>query len=87
MPRALYVNSNTATDDTARRFEEGPKDLHDVILCIEDNAQLLGDAEAQTFPLAADTYIGITHIDIAKLYFRNETAGANGTIHVIGVEE
>jgi len=83
---AVYVNSDTATDDSARRFETSSKKLRDMVIYVETNDQLFGDADSQTFPISAGSSFGITQIDISTLYFKNETAGSNGTVHVIGVE-
>jgi len=83
---AVYVNSDTATDDNARRFETSSKKLRDMVIYVETNDQLFGDSASQTFPIAAGSSFGITQIDISTLYFCNATAGQNGTVHIIGVE-
>jgi len=54
---------------------------------VEDNDQLFGDAAGQTFPLAAGEWMGFTKVDVSTLYFRNRTAGQNGTVRIIGVED
>ncbi len=83
---AVYVNSDTATDDSARRFETSSKKLRDVIIIVKTYAQLFGDSSAQTYPVGADETIGITQIDISTLYFKNSTAGQNGVVHILAVE-
>jgi len=83
---AVYVNSDIATDDSARRFETSSKKLRDMIIYVETNDQLFGDSGGQTFPISAGSSFGITQIDISTLYFKNETSGQNGTVHIIGVE-
>ena len=83
----VYVNSNTATDDDPRRFETDTKLLRDVVIMVKDKAQLFGDADAQTFEVDVNDTLPITLIDISTLYFRNENAGENGTVHIIGVED
>jgi len=84
---AVYVNSDTAEADTARRFETTPKILKDVIISVVTQSQLFGNSAGQTYPVAADATIGITKIDISTLYFKNAAAGQNGTVHILGVEE
>ena len=84
---SVYVNSDTAADDTARRFATAEKKLRDVIVKVEDNDQLFGTASAQTFPVAAGEWMGFTKVDVSALYFKNKTAGLNGTVHIIGVED
>ncbi len=84
---SVYVNSDTATDDTARRFVAAEKKLRDVIVKVEDNDQLFGTAAGQTFPVAAGEWMGFTKVDVSALYFKNKTAGLNGTVHIIGVED
>jgi hypothetical protein len=84
---AIYVNSNTATDDSARRFETSSKKLRDVIILVESNGQLFGDDSSQVYPVDPDETIGFTRVDISTLNFKNASAGANGTVYILGVEE
>ena len=84
---AVYVNSDTATGDGARRFETSPKRLRDVVIRVKTNDQLFGDADGQTFPLAAGESMGFTLVDISTLYFKNAAAGQNGVVHIIGTED
>ena len=84
---SVYVGSDTATDDTARRFAAAEKKLRDVIVKVEDNDQLFGTAAGQTFPIAAGEWMGFTKVDVSAFYFKNKTAGLNGTVHIIGVED
>lgn len=84
---AVYVKSDTATADTARRFETSQKRLRDVLITVETNNQLFGDKDGQTFPLEAGDSIGFTLVDVSTLYFKNANAGQNGTVHIIGVED
>ena len=83
---AAYVNKDTATDDTARRFEATRVYLRDVIIIVEDYAQVFGDSGGQTYPVGVGETIGFTQIDIATLYFKNANAGDDGTVHILGVE-
>jgi len=83
----VYVKSDTATADTARRFETTSKKLRDVIITVKTYAQLFGDSAGQTYPVAADGTFSITQIDISTLYFKNATAGQNGTVHILAVND
>ena len=83
---AAYVNKDTATDDAARRFETTRVYLRDIIIIVSDYAQLFGDSASQTYPVGVGETIGFTQIDLATLYFKNATAGDNGTVDILGVE-
>lgn len=83
----VYVKSDTATADTARRFETTSKMLRDVIITVKTYAQLFGDSAGQTYPVAADGTFRITQIDISTLYFKNVTAGQNGIVHILAVND
>ena len=83
----VYVNSDTATEDGARRFETSSKLLRDVVITVKTNNQLFGDADGQTFPVDADDSMGFTLVDISTLYFKNAVAGQNGTVHIIATED
>lgn len=84
---AVYVNSDEAAADAARRFETSPKKLRDIIIKVDNAGQYFGDADDQTYFVDNDGTIGITQIDISTLYFKNHTPGANGTVHILAVEE
>ncbi len=83
----VYVGSDTAANDSTRRFAAETRKLRDIIVRVEDNDQLFGDAASQTFLLAAGEWMGFTMVDVSTLYFRNRTAGQNGTVHIIGTED
>ena len=82
---ASYVNTDTATADTARRFETTSLYLKDFIIIVSTYAQLFGDATGQTYPVAAGATIGMSGIDISTLYFKNSVAGENGKVDILGV--
>jgi len=82
----VYVNSDIATADTARRFETSSKKLKDIIIIVKTHDQLFGDSSGQTYPVGAGETFGITQIDISTLYFKNATAGQNGVVHILAVE-
>lgn len=83
----VYVKSDTATGDSARRFETSQKRLRDVVIRVKTNDQLFGDSDGQTFPLAAGESMGFTLVDISTVYFKNAAAGQNGVVHIIGTED
>lgn len=82
-----YLKADTATVDTARRFETASKFLNDAHIVVTGNAQLFGNSSAQTFTVAVNGTLYFKRIDISKLYFKNATAGANGTVTVLATEE
>ena len=84
---AIYENQNTASADTARRFETSAKKLRDVLIRVDTYAQYFGDASNQRMEVGAGDYMWITKIDISTLYFKNKTAGQNGVVTVLAVEE
>lgn len=82
----VYVNSDIASADTARRFETSWTYLEDITIIVKTKAQLFGDENGQTYPVGVGETLGYSRIDISSLYFKNETAGENGTVHILGVE-
>lgn len=82
---AAYSNSDTATGDTARRFETSEKKLAYAVFRITTKAQLFGDSSAQNALWAADTSFTLEDVDLSTVYFKNGTAGQNGTVSVVGV--
>jgi len=82
-----YNNTDTAADDNVRRFEESEKKLNDVIIYVSGHGQLFGDDHSQEFYVAAGGSLGLTRVDISTLYFRNASAGQNGTVSILGTEE
>ena len=84
---AVYENQDTATGDTARRFETARKLLRDVVIKVTTRAQTLGDSSNQRLELAAGDSIGFTLVDLSTLYFKNASAGENGTVTILGTED
>jgi hypothetical protein len=84
---AVYVNSDTATNDNPRHFEATSRKLAWAVISVETNDQLFGNAAGQAFPLAAAGTMGIGRVDLSTLYFRNRNAGQNGTVYILGVED
>lgn len=84
---AVYENQDTATDDSARRFETTRKFFRDVVIKVTTYAQKFGDADNQRLELAAGDSIGFTLVDVSTLYFKNSAAGENGTVTILGTED
>lgn len=84
---AFYHKADTATDNSARRMETSALKLRDCLIECETNDQLLGDASAQGSVISAGTARSYSSIDISTLYFKNKTAGQNGTIRITGTRE
>jgi len=84
---AVYENQNTAVADTARRFEITSKRMRDVLIYVTTYAQYFGDSANQRMEIGAGDYMWITKIDISTLYFKNKTAGQNGTVTILAVRE
>jgi len=83
----IYENQNTASADTARRFETSSKKLRDVLIRVDTYAQYFGDSSNQRYEVGVGDVISFTKVDISTLYFKNKTAGANGVVTILGVEE
>jgi hypothetical protein len=83
----IYSKTMTMTDDNATRFETSAKKLRDVIIIVTTNNMLLGKSGTEVYPVDADDTIGFTKVDVSTLYFKNASAGSNGTITILGVEE
>ena len=84
---AVYENEDTATADTARRFETASTKLRDVIIQISGYGQLFGTATNQRYLLDVGDTWNLKKVDISTLYFKNATAGQNGVVNIIGVRE
>lgn len=82
---ATYVNTDTASGDTARRFESSSLYLKDMIIKVTTKAQLFGDSSGQTYLVGIGEAISLSGIDISTLYFKNSVAGQNGTVDILGV--
>ncbi|HEX74270.1 MAG TPA: hypothetical protein G4N93_03890 [Dehalococcoidia bacterium] len=84
---AVYDNQDTATGDSARRFETSRKLLRDVVIKVATKAQKFGNSSNQRMELSAGDSIGFTMVDISTLYFKNASAGENGTVNILGTED
>jgi len=83
----VYENQDMATGDSARRFESSSKKLRDVVIQVATYAQLFGDSSNQRYQVEAGDTLGFTRVDVSTLYFKNATAGQNGVVRILGVEE
>ena len=84
---AVYENQDTASVDTARRFETTRKFLRDVVIKVTTYAQKFGDADNQRLELAAGDSMGFTLVDLSTLYFKNSVAGEDGVVTILGTED
>jgi hypothetical protein len=82
---SVYAKADTATGDTARRFETSSKKLSWAAIQVTTKAQLFGDSGSQPVSYAADATFELKNVDISTLYFKNATAGQNGTVSIVGI--
>jgi len=83
----VYEKEDTAVVDGARRFETSEKKLRDVVIQVATYAQLFGDSSNQRYRVEAGETLGFTKVDISTLYFKNASAGQNGVVNILAVEE
>ena len=83
----IYEKEDTAVADTPRRFETSAKKLRDVVIRVATNNQLFGNAANQRYPVNVGETVSFSKVNVSTLYFKNATAGQNGTVNIIGVEE
>jgi hypothetical protein len=83
---AIYVNSDTAVADTARRFATSEKKVKKAYITVTTKDQLFGTSASQVFTVAAGGTIYLEEVDLSTLYFKNAAAGQNGTVAVLAVE-
>lgn len=83
----IYHKSMTMAADTATRFETTALYLNDAMLQVQTKDMLIGDVTAQALKL--EVKANGTNIpgkfDLSTLYFKNASAGQNGTITIVGV--
>lgn len=84
---AIYENQDIAVSDVARRFATSKKKLRDVVIQVTVFAQLFGNAANQRYKVEVGDTLGLTSVDVSALYFKNATAGQNGTVNILAVEE
>lgn len=82
----IYSKTMTMSDDNSTRFETSAKSLKDVVILVETNPVLLGATGVEVVTVVAGGSIGFTNVEISTLYFKNASAGNNGKISILGVE-
>ena len=80
----VYVNKITLSGTNPQRFERSTYGLRDCVVIVKDYAVYFGRQGRQTYPVAADGTIGLQRVDLADLYFKNQTSGSNATVHILG---
>jgi len=80
----IYVNNITLSGVIPQRFEKAALGLRDSIVIVKDYAVYFGRQGSQTYPVAADSTISLERVDLADLYFKNQTSGENATVHILG---
>ena len=80
----VYVNKITLSGIIPKRFEKSAYGLRDCILIVKNYAVYFGRQGSLTYPVAADSTIGLARVDLADLYFKNQTSGNNATVHILG---
>lgn len=84
---AIYVASDTAAADAARRFKTSEYKVSKAYFVATTKDQLLGTSASQVFTLTAGgTPVYLENVDLSTLYFKNAAAGQNGTVAVLAVE-
>jgi len=82
---AIYADSDTASGDTARRFETSALKLTWAAIQVTTQAQVFGDSSTQPVSYAAGATFELRNVDISTLYFKNAAAGQNGTVSIVGI--
>ena len=83
----VYSKTMTMANDNATRFEAAEKKLRDVVIIVKTYGMLLRETGVEVYPVGAGETVGFTKVDISTLYFKNASAGDNGVITILGVEE
>jgi len=83
----VYSKTMTMSDDAATRFETEAKLLRDVVILVETYSMLLGKTGVEVYTVGVGETVGFTKVEISTLYFKNATAGQNGKISILAVEE
>jgi len=82
----VYSKQMTMTNDLSQRFETDPKKLRDVLIQVTVQTMLFGKQGTEVYSVAAGVAIGFVCMEISTLFFKNATAGQNGTVTILGVE-
>ncbi len=81
----VYAAIDTATGDTARRFETSEKKLTWAAIQVSTKSQLFGDSSSQVVSYDSGEKFELANVDISTLYFKNLAAGENGAVSIVGV--
>lgn len=84
---SVYCKTDTAASDAARRFETAEKKIMNASIQVTTNSQLFGQVDGILYQIDPGDTKSLGNIDISTLYFKNATAGQNGTVTILGVEE
>ena len=85
---AVYSKSDTATSDTGRRFETSSKKLTRCVIEVRNHGQNFGQEHLYTSQYVyytAGSKFELVDVDVSTLFFANATAGANGTVAILGI--
>lgn len=81
----VYSNTQTMSDDGIHRFETTSKKLRSAYIKVSTQNMKLGNQTTQAYTVVTtDAPVILNDLDVSKLYFKNATAGQNGTITIIG---
>ena len=82
-----YCKTDTAASDAARRFETAEKKIMNASIQVTTNSQLFGQVDGILYQIDPGDTKSFGNLDVSTLYFKNATAGQNGTVTILGVEE
>lgn len=78
----VYVDSITLSTGNPARFVTRSLTMRSVIIVSDSGDVVMGRQGNQVFPMTTDEEYVLHNIDLADLYFRDDTA--TGTVYVIG---
>ena len=81
----VYAKTDTASEDTGRRFETSEKKLSWCVIQVTTQSQDFGTVETYPVTYTANEQFELNDIDISTLYFANAGAGQNGTVSIMGI--
>lgn len=82
----VYTKADTASADAARRMETAETILKHAFIQVTGQAQSFGDSSSQLVSVAAGATIQLENVDLSQLYFKNTSAGQNGTVSIFGTK-
>ena len=78
----VYVDSLTLTVGNPARFETHSLTMRSVIIVASAATVVMGRQGKQIFPMTANEEYSLHNLDLADLYFRDDSA--TSTVYVIG---